>query len=233
MIDIAENTIWAFRSAWWRISGFPSADEWAAFFAATSAVVAILGLAFAGFQLRASARANGRAADAEEARTRPYLDVRFDLHKDASADPKKDQADEGLLFIVVQSVGSTPAANIAFNTDPTFATSGRGRKEADGQDEPMRALLWVFSGKVTISALAPGVRLTYFLDFAREVLSPTSRLPTRYEVVATYSDADQTRTYRQRFVLDLEAWRYSIARADPIEVIARQLRRLNEERESR
>ncbi len=218
---------------WWRILGWPTAEEWQAVWALGSVVVATLGLTFAGFQLRQSAKAAARAAKAEEAATRPYVTVRFDLTVDASANPQKAHADEPMLFVVIESIGRTPAADIALTVSPDFQTSGRGRPNTDGPDAAMTALEWVFSGEKSISMLGPGEQLKYVLDFAREVLGPESGLPTRYEVVAVYSDAEGIAEYSNRFVLDLAPWRYSIMEAEPLAIIARQLRRMNENLEKR
>lgn len=218
---------------WWRFPGAPTADEWQAFYALVSVLIAAGGLAFAGFQLRQSALAAKRAAEAEEGQARPYLNVRFDLQVDASADPKKAHADEGVLFVLVESVGRTPAANIALTVSPEFETSGKGRPESDGPDPAMAALKWVFSGDKRISMLGPGEQLRYVLDFTSEVLDPESNLPTRYDVLASYTDADGARQHKSQFVLDLEPWRFSIMNASPIDVIARQVRRVNENLEKK
>lgn len=211
---------------WWRLDGWPSAEEWQAFWAFISVLVAIVGLAFAGYQLRQSAISARRAAEAEEARTRPYVSVRMDLEVHASGDPKKDNNGEGIIYVIVESVGATPAVDIALSVTPAWRTSGRGKPSA-GSDPVMDTLKWVFSGERVISMLGPSERLRYFLDFAREAMNSDNDLPKRYEIVATYGDA-AGRRYTSRHVIDFAPWGYTIMQANSLDVIARQLRRVNE-----
>lgn len=225
---------------WWRIEGWPTAEEWQAFWSfsavlvsAGALLVGVAGVMFAGVQLRASAVAARRAARAEEAQSRPYVNVRFDLDPVAPADPKETAVSEILVYVMIESVGRTPAVDIALTVTPAFNSSGRGHLRESGPDSVLGALRWVFSGETVISMLGPGERLRYFLDFFKDAVSDPSSIPTRYEVTATYRGAEGDERYRSVFVLDLTPWGPTIPRVEALDLMARQLRRLNENLEKR
>lgn len=219
--------------AWWRISGWPTADEWQALAAVLTLLFAAAALAFTLRQLKLGREANelaaaaaDRTAEAAEAEARPYVSVSVELMAIAPSDPKSS-ASEGMAYIVVQSVGRTPGRNIRLKADPPFQTSGRG-KVAEGPDFVQDALDTVFSGTFEIGMLGPGQSLRYLLDFAKEAVDPTSSRPKRYTVTATYSDPNLDRTYVENSIVDLAPLGTTILQIDPLETIARQFRRLNE-----
>lgn len=225
-------------TAWWRLEWAPTPEEWQALWAMLTLFVAIAGVFFALRQLRQGsaqvklgAEANLRAAEAAEAEARPYVGVRFDLRAQAAGDPKSGSG-EGLIFVVIESSGRTPAREVSFTVNPAFQTSGRGRP--DGVMDPVKdALVLMFSGKPVIGMLSTGQSLDYFLDFAREALSPDSPLPKRYVVTASYWDAARQHHYSEPHILDLMPWGPAVMAAEPLDVIARQLRRLNEKLEAK
>lgn len=216
---------------------WPTADDLSAFISVmtlllgiVAAVMALRQLRQGAAQLAISARADERAAEAAESEARPYVTVRFDLEMLPAADPKNANG-EGLLFVVIESVGRTPARDIALTVAPNFEASERGRPD-DGSDPALEALEHIFSGEPSISMLSAGQQLRYLLDFTSEVMGSKS-LPQRYEVEATYSDATLGRIYKETHVLDMRPWAMTIARPQSIDVIARQLRRMNEKSEGR
>lgn len=198
--------------------------EWQTMSAVVGALSAILGLAFAGFQLR-------RSAISAESVSRPYLNVRFHLKAIPDASPKSSSA-TGMVFVVVESVGATPAVDIALAVEPPFEIGGSGGGVGDG-DLAVTALRHIFDGDMRISMLAPGERLRFVLDEARNVMGEPNDVPTRYKVTALYGASGSRRRFSESFVLDFDPWRYSIMEAEPIDVIARQIRRLNETFESK
>lgn len=225
------------RTAGCGAGGWPTAEEWSALasfltllLGIIAAVMALRQLRQGAAQLAISARADERAAEAAESEARPYVTVRFDLEMLPAGDPKNANG-EGLLFVVIESVGRTPARNIALAVTPAFETSGRGRP-SDGSDPALEALQHIFSGEPSISMLSTGQQLRYLLDFTSEAMG-SATLPQRYEVEATYSDATLARSYEEFHVLDMKPWAMTIARPESIDVIARQLRRMNEKMEGR
>jgi len=216
--------------------GWPTADEWSALASFLTLILGIVAALMALRQLRQgaeqlaiSARADERAAEAAESEARPYVTVRFDLEMLPAADPKKANG-EGLLFVVVESVGRTPARDIALTVTPSFHASTRGRPD-DGTDPALEALQHIFSGQPSISMLSAGQQLRYLLDFTSEVMG-SDTLPQRYEVEASYFDATLAREYGEFHVLDMKPWAMTIASPRSIDVIARQLRRMNEKMEN-
>ncbi|MDF2047277.1 hypothetical protein P2P98_14010 [Microbacterium sp. Kw_RZR3] len=223
------------ETAWWRADGWPTAEEWSALasvltlaVAAVAAVIALRQLQQGARQLALSARADERSADAAESEARPYITVRFDFEMMPAGNPREANG-EGLLFVLIESVGRTPARNISLSVTPDFASSTRGRP-ADGTDPSLEALRRIFSGGPTISMLSTGQQLRYLLDFTSEAVG-SETLPQRYDVHATYSDATLRNTYAEEHVLDMGPWAMTIARPKPIDTIARQLRRMNQRNE--
>ncbi|MCR2761921.1 hypothetical protein NQ152_00185 [Microbacterium sp. zg.B48] len=223
---------------WWHVESAPTADEWQAIASMLTLAVAIAGVFFAlrqlrqgSHQLKLAAEANVRAAEAAEAEARPYVSIRLDLRSLPPADPKTSGGGEGLVFIVVESVGRTPAREISFTVSPAFVTSGRG-KPADGTDPVADTLTAMFSGKPVIGMLSAGQSLDYMLDFAKEALDSTTGGPQHYDVTASYWDATREHHYSEPHILDLTPWAHSIMTAKPIDVIARQMRRLNQNLEA-
>lgn len=218
---------------WWRIAGWPSAEEWQALASILGVVVTAIAIAFTLVQLRLGRQANQlaasaaeRAAKAAEDEARPYIAISLDLKALAPGDPKK-QVDEGLVYVRIDSVGRTPARDVSFTVDPPFETSGRG-KPAGGPDPVQETLNTVFGGGFKVGMLGTGPTLYYLLDFAKEALDPASLRPKSYTVTARYWNADCSRAFTEESILDLAPLSMSIVQIDPLETIARQVRRLNE-----
>jgi len=223
---------------WWRFEGMPTSEEWQAVAAVLTLLVAVVGAVFAvrqlrqgAEQLRLSAEANQRAADAAESEVRPYVTVQFDLRALPAGDPKRSSHD-GVIMVVIASRGRTPAREVSLTVTPAFQSSGKGRPGEVAGDPALEALAEVFSGDPVIGMLAPGQQLEYVLDYTSAAIGK-EELPQRYDVRATYWDATREHSYSEPHILDLKPWRFSIAAAAPIDTIARQMRRLNENLEKR
>lgn len=240
------------ESEWWRIEGWPTAEEWQAWWAMLTFLVAAGGVFFALRQLRQgnqqvslsaeanersaeanerAAEANARAAESAEAEARPYLSVRLELRATPPGDPKDGSGGTGLIYVVVESTGRTPARAISLHVTPDFRNSGRGR--SPGEDPADDALALMFSGEPVIGMLSQGQALDYLLDFAEEAMNPKNGLPQRYEVTASYADATGRKKYAESHILDLAPWAQSILTPRSMDVIARQMRRLNQNLEDR
>ncbi|UIN30927.1 hypothetical protein [Microbacterium binotii] len=227
------------RFAWWHGEGWPTPDEWQALasvltliVAGIAAIIAVVQIRQGARQLALSAAANQRAAAAAESEARPYVSVYFDLRALPAANPTETAAD-GLVFVVVESVGKTPARDVALTVTPEFQSSGHGRPGGSGEDPALKALGRIFSGEPVIGMLAPGQKLEYILDFTSEVVGKPDLLPQRYDVVTSYTDPVETRRYSEAHILDLAPWSYSIAEPTALDTIARQIRRINENLEKR
>ena len=212
--------------AWWRIPGFPYPEEWQALAGILTLLLAVVGVAITIRQVRLSREANERSAEAAEAAARPYLSVYLELRAVAPSDPQKSSG-EGMTYITIESTGSTPARNITLNASPAFESSGRGTPPGD-DDPVITTLRKIFSGEFTIGMMAPHQTLSYFLDMASEAFDPNARRPLSYTVKAIYENAELTRRYAETVVIDMEPWGMSIMEVQPLDVIARQFRRLNE-----
>ena len=220
-------------ATWWRVAGWPSTDEWQALAGVLGVIVASVAIGFTLWQLRLSREANQlaasaaeRAAKAAEDEARPYVSVSLALQAIAPADPTATP-DTGLVYVQAASIGRVPARNVTFKVDPPFETSGRG-KPAGSTDPVQKTLDTVFGGSFEIGMLGTGPALSYLLDFASNAMDPNSARPKRYAVTASYSSPDLTATYSEVSLLDLSALGVTIIEIDPLETIARQLRRLNE-----
>ena len=225
--DLEPSTL---NAMWWRAPSLPSPEEWQAFASVMTLLVAIAAGAVAAVQLthgrrqlELSAVANARAAEAAESEARPYVSVTLEFQMQPSANPKKVHGG-GVALIVVQSVGRTPARSIELTVSPPFESSGKGRPPGE-KDPALEALATIFSGQPIIGMLAPAQRLEYVLDFTDELVG-SETLPQRYDVTAKYSDG--TKWFSESHILDVTPWAFSIAKPAAIDVIARQMRRINE-----
>lgn len=215
-------------SHWWNWEWAPTPDEWQALSSVLTLLTAVAGVVFALRQLRLARVADQRAAEAAASQARPYVSVRFDLRIQPSDNPARAGAD-GLVVVVVESTGATPAREISLTVTPPFQSSNHGRVAQDepGPDPALQNLAYMFSGEPRIGMLASGQKLEYILDFTKKAVGPDTGLPKRYDVEATYWDAAREHCYTEPHILDLEPWSYSIAAPQPIDVIARQMRRVN------
>lgn len=226
-----EPTTFTLASAWWRWDLAPTASEWQAIWAFCTLAAAIVAAWIALRQLSAMRQANSAAADASRhasnasrATMRPYLDVSFEFLPSVPKDPDSTPS-SGFTLVVIENRGRSAAKKVRLKSSPEFESSGVGR-----QGDKDRALEWIrekFSGDYVFEQIPPGKRFAYVLDLTREHMAPERELPQRYEVKATYTDMDQSEEFSEVHVLDAEPWHLSRVAADPLAVIARQLRTMN------
>lgn len=220
--------------SWWNVDGAPTAAEWQAIWMFATLLVAGAAAWVALRQLSQMRKANEHAARAAEASAdavresvRPYVEVSLGLKVLAAGDPTQGNGGK-VAFILVRNTGRTPARRVRMVSTPEFENSGEGRPP--GPDPVLEALRDAFSGDYEISMLAPGNELRYVLDRTEAIMMPDAKVPTRYEVRASYVDNSGT-AFEDEFVIDVDPWRWSEASPEPIDIIARQLRRLNQKRE--
>lgn len=231
MIGLGQRAI---AANWWNFESAPTAAEWQAIWMFATLLVAVGAAWVAIRQLRQMRKANEHAARAAESSAaavresvRPYVEVSLGLKVLAAGDPTQGNGGK-VAFILVRNTGRTPARRIRMVSTPEFENSGEGRPP--GPDPVLAALRKAFSGDDEISMLAPGNELRYVLDRTESIMAPNAKVPTRYEVRASYTDG-RGEPFEDEFVIEVDPWQWSEAAPEPIDVIARQLRRLNQKRE--
>jgi len=141
--------------------GWPTAEQWSAFWAFATFGVAAVAAFIALRQFRAYARE-------QEERARPYLIVDFWFKANFS------------LYITVQNISGTPATNVTMMSSPLPLSHGRS---ADYD----KSLAEVFGGGLVIPQLAPGATMRWYIGAAHELLSDPA-LPHRFEILVKYTD---------------------------------------------
>lgn len=171
---------------WWNLEGWPQPEEWSAFWAFATLLVAGVAAAAALSQLRAY------IAEQEE-RSRPYLVVDFSFMSNR------------MVFVSVENVSATPATDVRLRADPMVQST----VTFDGRNE---ALAEVFGGNFVIPQIAPGRVMRWYVD-TNENLFTLKIVPRRFEVTASYTDPrsrgtrrGNPRRYSEVFVLDLDAF---------------------------
>ncbi|KIP51850.1 hypothetical protein [Leucobacter komagatae] len=221
----------AMLGPWWRFTDMPAADEWTAFWSFATLLTAITAAWFALHQLFAMRTANTEAAnaardasDASRAVVRPYLDIRFEFIPSIPGNPQSTPS-AGFTAVVIENLGKTAAKNIRLTSRPLFQSSGVGRT-----GDKDKALEWIqekFSGSFVFEHLSPGKKLSYVLDLTKEQMDLERGLPQRYDVDAEYWDINSVEKYVETHVLDAAPWHLSRVDAEPLAVIARQMRTMN------
>lgn len=210
-------------SAWWRIDGWPTAEEWQAWWGFAAVVVAAILLYVAWKQLSGLAesnkqltRSNTLLTESNRAMSRPVVVVEYEFEKHASRDYTNTQ-NESSVYVLVRNVGSSPARDVTLTVSPEFqrASATVGAKTTEFLNE-------LFSGRTSIKMLAPGQKLRYVLDSAREALA-SKTLPSEYEVTARYSDLERADTFSDSFVLQMSPWGMTIPEVAPLKRISKDI----------
>jgi len=220
--------ILANMSEWWRIEGWPTADEWQAFWSSASAVIAAILLWIAWRQLgglaisnRSLAESNELLAESNRALSRPTIVVRFEFERVAMRN-YNNQTNANNVFITVENVGASPAVNVILQVTPAFkATTEKLTPEG------LAALNALFAGESPIRMIAPHQRLKYILDSAKDALGDPS-LPPEYTVKASYTDIEGGGNYTEDFVLQMSPWGMSVAEVDPAKQLSRDVQFISE-----
>ncbi|WP_146080290.1 hypothetical protein [Pseudoclavibacter sp. RFBG4] len=213
---------------WWRVDGWPTPDEWQAFWSFLSAAFAASLLIIAWRQLHGLSVSNTRLsesnnllAESNRALARPTVIVQFEFER-VPVRNYSNQENINSVFIVVQNVGTSPAMNISLNVDPKFEAT-----DVKLSPEGLLALNTLFSGKTPVRMVGPHQRLKYILDSAKDALAKED-LPTEYVVTATYSNLDESEQYSDSFVLQMSPWAMTVAEVDPVRQLSKDVQFISE-----
>lgn len=213
---------------WWRLVGWPTASEWQALWACVAAILAGVLLYIAWKQLhglsesnRSLAESNKLLAESNHALSRPTVVVEFEFERTAWRNFTNSN-NESTVFVVVRNVGASPALDVKLKVSPGFESTGQKLT-----DEGIAALNRLFSGEAPIRMIAPGQKLTYILDSAKDALNDAS-LPPEYSVTADYTDTERERTYSEHFFLQMAPWAMSVAQVDSAKQISKDLQFISE-----
>jgi len=213
---------------WWRIDGWPTAEEWQALWSFMAAAFAAVLLVIAWRQLtglavsnRGLAESNNLLAESNRALSRPAIVVRLEFERVAARN-YTNTANLSNVFVVVENVGASPAIDVALQVTPAF--EGTGKKLSD---EGLEALNSLFNGSAPIRMIAPNQRLKYILDSAKDAMQDPA-LPTEYVVTATYTDIEESTSYSEPFVLQMSPWGMSVAEVDPAKQLSRDIQFISE-----
>lgn len=225
---------------WWRGDGWPTAEEWSAFwaalsvlFAAVAAFAALAAVYIAFHQLRLVVRsndtltaANRETAESNLALYRPYVVVDIDVRKREMS--KKVAYVDGTITVRVRNTGRTTARDVMLQVSPEFRSSGAKYSDEASNIEVMAKLNQNFGGEIVFKTLAPGASFSYALDTIRGYLETKDELPSLYEVTTSYNTMDESHSFTESYELNLEALGPTILETDSLRRISRDLKDLTE-----
>lgn len=163
---------------WWNWPGWPLPEEWAAFWAFATFLVAAVAAAVALGQFSSYRR------ELEE-RARPYLVVDIDFRT-------------VLMYVAVENVSQSLATNVSMVSKPMLRGSTPKRDEV---------LSEVLGGTFVIPQMAPGRKMQWLVDRAPDLLNDPGK-PHRVVITVTYTDPRKHGiTYSDEFVVDLDPYR--------------------------
>jgi hypothetical protein len=214
---------------WWHIAGFPTAEEWQAFWDFAGVVVSIFGtlltvasLAFAAIaviytrkQLALLAESNRALTQSNLDLSRPRVVVEIELQRMEMEDHRASFFSG--LNIVVSNGGVGPAANVRL----TFAPLP--------ESYPMPPVLQgLLSGEVPITSLLPGQSFRYVLDqFPQgKAFKPEEMTHHKYSVSTRYSDNAGTHSFEESFELNIEHMLFAIFGSDPVRRLSKDVQAL-------
>jgi hypothetical protein len=173
---------------WWRTAGWPAPEEWSAFWAFMTFLVALLAAGAALVQLH-------QYIKEKRDQSRPYLVIDFEFKS-------------VLLYVSVRNISRTAATNVTLTTNEPFRSTDMSREQVFAE---------LFSPAYTISQLAPDREIRWLLDRTPEYFADKN-LPRRYVVTAEYDssqraepsrwrrDRGSRRLYTDTFTLDINQW---------------------------
>ena len=192
--DYARGVI---ETGWWNWPGFPTAEEWTAWWGFLAFIVTGGAAVAALIQLRAY-------LGEREERARPFVIVDYHFRS-------------VLLQVEVQNSSGTIATDVILQVTPPFGSNSQ--RDADALNARMG------EGYV-IRQLAPGRSIRWTLDRAPEYFE-NEDLPRTYEVVVKYTDPRFQRRpllrwwlpsmparYEDSFTLDIDQWSLASAEVD-------------------
>ncbi len=165
-------------TAWWRIEGWPTADEWQAFGSVATLLVAVVAAGFAWQQV-----SDARALRREQAQ--PYVAAYLDLN---------NEVDFAFMTFVIKNFGLTAAHDIRISIDPPM-------KRAWGtvaNPEPLDVAS-------TITMLVPGQEWKTLFDWAPHRLA--AKLYDVYTVKIQYKDSHGKEMPAGTFTIDWNQYR--------------------------
>lgn len=165
-------------TAWWRIEGWPTADEWQAFGSVGTLLVAVVAAGFAWQQV-----SEARALRREQAQ--PYVAAYLDLN---------NEVDFSFMIFVIKNFGLTAAHDIRISIDPPM-------KRAWGKvanPEPLDVAS-------TITTLVPGQEWKTLFDWAPH--RQAAELYDVYTVKIEYKDAHGKDMPAGTFTIDWNQYR--------------------------
>lgn len=165
-------------TAWWRIDGWPTADEWVAFGSVWTLVIAAVAAVFAWRQVN-----EARTLRREQAQ--PYIAAYLDLN---------NEVDFVFISFVIKNFGLTAAHNIQISVDPPMKRAWG--KVSNPEPLPLPA---------TITTLVPGQEWKTLFDWAPHRLQ--AELFDVHTVTITYDDSRGKKMPKGTFDIDWNQYR--------------------------
>ena len=147
-------------AAWWRIEGWPTADEWQAFGSVGTLVVAVVAAGFAWWQIK-------QARDLSREQAQPYVAAYLDHSK---------EVDPSMMFFVIKNFGSTAAHDVRVSVDPPMERAWGKTAEPEPINVP-----------ATLPMLVPGQEWTTLFDWLPHRI--LAELKDVYTVTIKYKDS--------------------------------------------
>jgi len=170
----------------WRVAGAPTPEEWSAFWAGATAIIAASAATIALIQLRSY------LLEVRE-RARPYVIADFGFRST-------------ILFVHVWNSSPTPARDLTIRVDPPFESNRR---------EDAEKLRRVTGEDFIVPQLAPGRQLRWVLDVTPAYYA-NKDLPRSYTVTLEYEDGRKGKRvrYQDTYVLNIDQWSDALADND-------------------
>lgn len=188
-----------------------------------AAIAAIIALVIAGRQLgqliasnKLLAASNDAMTESNLALTRPYVVVDFEFSVSAS---RNGGSIGTSVFVIIRNDGRTPAHNVRMIADQPLAPISR--PDADGWRKSIEDLNRMTDGSTVLRSLTNSRPLKYYLDGV-EFFGEADEPAPSWVVDVRYEDAGG-REFRDRFVLEVEPWRRSVAVAEPLARIGKYI----------
>ncbi len=188
-----------------------------------AAIAAIIALVIAGRQLGALiasnkllAASNDAMTESNLALTRPYVVVDFEFSVSAG---RNGGSFGTSVFVVIRNDGRTPAHNVRMIVDQPFAPISQ--PDTDGWRKSIEDLNRMTDGSTVLCSLTNSRPLKYYLDGV-EFFGKADEPAPSWIVGVRYEDAGG-REFRDRFVLEVEPWRRSVAVAEPLARIGKYI----------
>lgn len=188
-----------------------------------AAIAAIIALVIAGRQLgqliasnKLLAASNDAMTESNLALTRPYVVVDFEFSVSAS---RNGGSIGTSVFVIIRNDGRTPAHNVRMIADQPFAPISQ--PDTDGWRKSIEDLNRMTDGSTILRSLTNSRPLKYYLDGV-EFFGTADEPAPSWIVDVRYEDAGG-REFGDRFVLEVEPWRRSVAVADPLARIGKYI----------